>query len=342
MKRYMTGLMAGLLLVLGSCSKPREVTTAFYLWKSVWTPQDLDTAYLKKLNTKKLYVRFFDIDDQGKGPVPVGTIALENPKLPGLPVVPVVFITNRTFLNRTPEALDLLAERTVAKITALSETLSLAKPVEYQFDCDWTAGTKAAYFSFLDKVRQRQPGIRLSCTIRLHQVKYVLKMGVPPVDKGVLMYYASTEPTDFKARNSILENTEAAKYIGTMKDYPKPLDIALPLFSWAIVQNPFGKIKLINGVRNAELQNNPDLYEPEEKNFYRVLKPHYLKGMWLNAGFMIKVEEVEQSTLQKAAQMLKAQLNQESTEIIFYHLDHDLQQRYPADIVQQLLNTFAS
>ncbi len=68
-----------------------------------------------------------------------------------------------------------------------------------QIDCDWTTKTAPKYFYFLQQIREKLDAhedggtfaslAMLSATIRLHQVKYPEKSGMPPVDKGVLMFY---------------------------------------------------------------------------------------------------------------------------------------------------------
>lgn len=343
MGKKITLLVLGFLLLMAGCSKPKEVSASFYLWKSILKKEDVDRKYMEALHTQKLYFRFFDIDNKGNGAIPVGEIKkFEELQFPAIPVVPVIFITNRTFENISQTELDTLANRTVKKIDGLYNRIFKTSPSAYQFDCDWTAGTKENYFTFLRLIKKKRTAAHLSCTIRLHQVKFYKKTGIPPVDRGVLMYYASSEPTDFKAKNSILDNKEASKYIQNMETYQLSLDIALPLYSWGIVQNTFGKIKLINGVLNSELKANPTLYKEEGENFYRVVEPHYLKGMWLNKDFKIKVEEVEESTLIEAAKTLKHKLNNDKIEIIFYHLDQEILKHYSTDKLQTILNIFSS
>lgn len=79
------------------------------------------------------------------------------------------------------------------------------------------------------------------------------------------MYYASSEPTDFENKNTILNNKDAASYIKDVGSYPLHLDIALPLYSWGIVRNPFGQIKLINGIRQATIGAHPNIINKRKK-----------------------------------------------------------------------------
>ena len=99
------------------------------------------------------------------------------------------------------------------------------------------------------------------------------------MDKGTLMYYASSEPTDFENKNTILNNKDAASYIKDVGSYPLHLDIALPLYSWGIVRNPFGQIKLINGIRQATIGAHPEYYKQTKEGVYNILQSHYLGGV---------------------------------------------------------------
>ena len=99
------------------------------------------------------------------------------------------------------QEIEKLADNILKKIHELNRKT----PVEVQFDCDWTQITKNNFFYFLsyfkkqlanrismttpDPLRDLQTEPVVSATIRLHQLKFPEKTGVPPVDKGMLMFY---------------------------------------------------------------------------------------------------------------------------------------------------------
>lgn len=282
----------------------------------------------------------FDVDDEGNGVLPIAASSCEINNLPG-EVVPVIFLTNRTFLRCKADAVEALAEKCLKKIDDGYAMHSGKRPQEYQFDCDWTEKTRDTYFNFLQTVSKLRPGVTVSCTIRLHQIKYKIRTGVPPVDKGVLMYYASSEPTAFDGPNTILDNKEASLYIDEIDAYPLHLNIALPLYSWGIVRNPFNKIKLINKVCTADVTSRPQYYKKRRNGIYEVLQSHYLRGMWINRGYELKIEEVSPETLQEAARTLQKKLKKENREIIFYHLDEDILKRYAPEKLENIIKIFA-
>ena len=200
---------------------------------------------------------------------------------------------------------------------------------------------KENYFNFLNHIRKLRKGVPISCTIRLHQIKFKDKTGIPPVDKGTLMYYASSEPTNFENKNTILNNKDAASYIEKIGSYPLHLDIALPLYSWGIVRNPFGQIKLINGVRKVTIDARPDYYRQTKEGIYCILQSHYINGVWVNKDYELKVEEVSSETLLEAAKLLRKKLRRENREIIFYHLDKEIIKQYSTEQLTNIINTFS-
>lgn len=329
-----------ILVLLSGCTDKTSITPAFYVWKSKLSAKDADTSYLNSLQAEKLYLRMFDVDDKGNGAVPMAEYSPDTVHIPGT-IVPVIFITNRTFLKCAPGEVGALAEKCIKKIDEMYMLHFNKLPQEYQFDCDWTEKSRETYFKFLESVSKLKPEAVTSCTIRLHQIKYKSRTGVPPVDKGVLMYYASSEPTDFDSPNTILDNQKASLYIDHIGSYPLHLDIALPLYSWGIVRNTFAKIKLINGVCEADISLHPEYYEKKQNGVYEILRSHYLRGMWINKGYMLKIEEVSPEALQEAAGTLQKKLKAEDREIIFYHLDKDILERYSTEDLQNIIKALS-
>lgn len=323
-------------MLLSGCTGKIAITPAFYVWKSQLSEKDVDTSYLSGIPVNKFYLRMFDVDNKGDGTVFIAEYSPNTDTIPG-EVVPVIFLTNRTFLSSSIDGSKELAEKCIKKIDSLYKLHFNKQPQEYQFDCDWTKKSGKAYFSFLKTVSGLKPNATISCTIRLHQIKYKSQTGVPPVNKGVLMYYASSEPTNFDSPNTILDDKEASLYMDQAFAYPLHLDVALPLYSWGIARNPFNKIKLINGVCEADIAIHPEYYKKKKNGIYEILQSHYLRGMWINKGYELKVEEVSPEVLQEAAITLRKKLKQEDREIIFYHLDNDILKRYSIENLQNII-----
>lgn len=333
--------LAIILICLSGCTDRQTNTLAFYSWKSKLTVQDADTAYLNRLGAQKIYVRMFDVDDKGDGAFPTADFTPDSNLVFSQETVPVIFITNKAMLQCPSNQIKELARKCAERIDTLYRSHFNKFPAEYQFDCDWTGKSKENYFNFLKHIRELRKEAQISCTIRLHQIKFSDKTGVPPVDKGTLMYYATSEPTDFDNRNTILNPEEAASYIKEIGSYPLHLNIALPLYSWGIVRNPFGQIKLINGVREATIAAQPSYYKQTGEGIYKILQSHYLNGVWINKDYQLKVEEVSLKTLQEAAKQLRKKLPNENREIIFYHLDKEILKRYSTEQLTNIIHALS-
>ena len=167
--------LAILLICLSGCTNKHTNTPAFYIWKSKLDVQDADTAYLNALGAQKIYARMFDVDNKGNGVFPTAdyspSFSLGSPGF-RQEVVPVIFITNKAIRQCTAADIEKLARNCADRIDTLYHLHFNHLPTEYQFDCDWTEKTKENYFNFLNHIRKLRKGVPISCTIRLHQIKF--------------------------------------------------------------------------------------------------------------------------------------------------------------------------
>ncbi len=336
------------------CSQSEQhqaVATAFYHWQTKLHLTPTERSYLDSLGVKKLYVKFFDVDwDEASGqPVPLATIEIDTSLLAGLEIVPTVFITNRTLLNLPMPAIDSLASRILQKIG----TLAMQPPTEIQFDCDWTDQTQAKYFALLTNFQLAvgrtpstvaRPPI-ISATIRLHQLKYLEKTGVPPVDRGMLMCYNMDDLENWDTENSIIDPKIASSYMSTeslssKQTYPLPLDVALPLFRWGVLFRDGQMIKLLNNLSEADLKDSIR-FKVTAPNRYEVVKSTYMQAHYLYAGDQLRLEAAGLEAIEAVAALLnnKVELEQSST-IAFYHLDTSTVRLFPKDKIKAVLRQF--
>jgi hypothetical protein len=326
---------------LASCAKHRQVNMAFFYWQKEFSLSSDQLSYLGKLQTKRLYIKFFDVDwDQElKDAVPLAKIEFISP-LPGqVAIVPCIYITNRAIENTKEEDIQILAGRISKLLKTLQAKNTLPDFDELQLDCDWTLQTREKYFALLRQVKKLITPAVLSATIRLHQVKYLEKTGVPPVDRGLVMFYnmASLEQTD--TGNSILDLEQGEKYIDNLGSYPLDIDIALPAFSWAVLLR-FNKITgLIHNVTLATLKNTENL-EQVGKNRFKAKNSFYFDGYYLYKDDILRYENAEIAMLQKAAEMLAAKVRNRNLNIVFFHLNQQLIEEYSYEELESVRNRF--
>jgi hypothetical protein len=308
-----------------SCGHPpREVTPAFYHWQSrlALTPPELEC--LEKTAAKRLYLRFFDVDwsaEKGKV-VPISILNLKELPPKGIEVVPTIYMTNRTLLKTSPADLDTLQKRISALLFSLQDEFGIPNPAEVQIDCDWSSRTREKYFKLLEGMRAdlKERKTKLSVTIRLHQLKYRKKTGIPPADRGMLMYYNMGQLDDPQESNSILDLAVGQSYLNDFQPYPMPLDVALPIFAWGVVFRQEKPAFLLNGLRADEAERESGL-EKIGNNRFKVRESHYFRGEYLYRGDLIRTEAVTDSLLLGAAQTLAETLNEDSLHVALYHLD---------------------
>lgn len=314
-----------LIIFITSCKRENHHNINFYYWKTDVYFGEVEQDYFKQLDCKKIYIRFFDVDKTSKEIEPFAKIRPFESRLPNAEFVPVVFITNRTFLEMTDNDLDELAKNITGLIETICKSNSIPDATEIQIDCDWTKNTRNAYFDFLKRLKETT-GKTISSTLRLHQIAQKKETGIPPVDKGYLMCYATSSPKDFAEENSILDIDLLKSYTKNINDYPLLFDIALPLYSWAIVANHLGNIKLINNVTYNDLSAENHLKEIDS-NTFEVQTDFFFRGMYLNQGFKIKLEEITPELLHEAKSYLNTKINT-NYDIVYYHLDKPFLERF--------------
>lgn len=326
MKRSLL-IVAFFVLVLSACAPKHHHDVDFYYWKSKCAIGETEREYFNKLGGKRLFVRLFDVDIQDGVAVPVGQIQdFGKEQLPNdsTTVIPVVFITNQTFLKYADEAdIERLANNISTSIGHVMEAAGVTYD-EIQIDCDWTERTKKTYFRFLEKLAE-QSGRDISCTLRLHQIRNREKTGVPPAKRGSLMCYATSNPMEGDTRNSILDMELLKAYTRNINDYPLDFDVILPIYSWGIVTNHLGKVKLVNGLTEADLQT--PMFEKINNNVYLVKEDGFLQGLYVNSGFTVKIETITPELLLGAKHYLDHQIDRDFT-WVYFHLSQGFLTRY--------------
>ena len=349
-------IVSGLLFLTFSCvQQPREVTASFYHWKSHFDLTEVEKNYCHHLNVHKLYVRLFDVDwdEATHFPTPVG--AIDTFSKTGFEIIPTVFITNKTFLQLPDNQIDTLVQLVLNKINAYfiqSASLEKGKAFnEIQIDCDWTGTTRDRFFAFLKKLKILS-NKKISATIRLHQVKFKDKTGVPPVDAGVLMVYNMGNLEDTSTKNSILDVSILKTYITNLKKYPIKLDIALPIFSWGVVTRDGEVVKLINNLDDKQILATPLrkessgqyelIFKKLSNNHFEILKNTYLKGYYLYKDDQIRIENTADNLgiLEQSADLISKNLDNPQLTVIFYHLDSLTLQRFRYEDLDNILHRF--
>lgn len=315
------------ILMIG-CSKT-EINNdyGFYYWRSKLSLTENEKQTLNKSKVPNLYTRFFDIVKVNNQFLEVGVVAVDSHFSIRKKIVPVIFMTNETWYNIKPDEIVFLADQINEHIDRIKNNHQLNLENEIQIDSDWTVSTKADYFKFLQTLKNVSKK-KVTCTLRLHQVKDKLQTGIPPVEKMYLMCYATSSPLENQQQNSILDVKTLKSYLKNLEVYPVKLDVALPIYSWGIVTNHVGKKKLINALTAEELMQNKKFIKTGDNNF-EVLTDGFFFGMYLNKGFKIKIEEIPEKDILESINFINEKLNYKPN-LIYYHLDERFTKNYKA------------
>lgn len=243
MKRIVLFVLAA--LALASCSGGDEPVRAIYHWKTTFNPTQYELQWLRDHRVQRLYLRLFDVDVCGYSredgnAVPIATTRFLQPLPDDMEVIPVVYITNEAMAQMNIHLVaSLLAERVEKMADCNGFELK-----ELQVDCDWTERTRSDYYYFCRSLREclHEKGVRLSSTVRLHQVDTTL--ADLPVDGRVLMVYNTGDLRSPQTANSILDDADVKPYLrridASMLD---SMDFAWPVFGWGVAFNADGRFQ---------------------------------------------------------------------------------------------------
>ena len=297
---------------------------------------------LDSLAVKKMYVKYFDVDwDAGNNEaVPIATIDFSSPFDTCREIIPVVFMTNKTFLNLPADKIQDLSSKVIKRIYQINQDNKL-HCTEIQFDCDWTEKTKKSYFSFIECIKMEIPKEKyiLSATIRLHQVKYLKKTGVPPVDRGMLMFYNMGSLNDMKTSNSIFNIVDAEKYTEYIDDYPLPLDAVLPVFSWGIHIRDGKVMGLVNNLLAADVLKNKMFVQIDSSRF-KALDGLFMNGEYFIKNDILRMEEITPEACCAAAALLQPHLKTSNFAISLFHFNSPDSSRYAVSSFENIYSHF--
>jgi hypothetical protein len=273
---------------------------------------------------KRLYLKFFDVvwEETRQEPIPVSVVNFQSTPPPELEIVPTVFLTNDVLKRLSPNQVGDLAGKTLGKIESLRKSAHIDPINEVQLDCDWTTGTRDKYFQMLRSIRTElhRRNVKLSATIRLHQIKYRERTGVPPVDRGMLMFYNMASPVDPSVQNSIIDWKIAHRYTERLNQYPLGLDLALPIYSWGVLFEDQRFIALIDGLRREDLQDR-SRFGIVGSNRYQVKRDSYLLGERIHRGDTIRFETSEAMVCSQAARDLSKRIPGNNIYLSLFHYD---------------------
>lgn len=342
MKPFFIGILFSLFLF--SCTKEykvEQVEHAIYYWKSNgYQFSQYEDSIRENLKVNKVYLKVFEVEHNDTlGNIPFSKTDLRmwgNQRK--MDVVPTVYLKNEIFIKSNKNELDTLADNVNFLIQKYcNENFNLEKKVtEYQMDCDWTLKSKENYFYFLKKLKEISKK-QISCTLRLYPYKYRTKMGIPPVDKAMLMCYNLINPMENKDKNSILDLKEFESYLTVEEKYPIHLDIALPTYSWMHIYRNNNFLE----VSYSDLKTTKKILTQIKPLWYDVNKDTIIGNTYFRVGDKIKIEETTKENLDKAIKLIKDKVALDSKiTVSLFHLDEQQLKNYTNEEISSFYNSF--
>lgn len=331
------------LLYATACNSKRQhqVSPAFYYWKTNFHTGNYEHQLLRQTGTNTLYIRLFDVDwDVSKAqPMPAGVLSPARVQDTTLAYIPVVFITQRCLYRLQEKDLPELTARIARLMEDLCTGLHIS-PAEIQIDCDWTRQTAGLYFSLLRQLKAQTfaGNKKMSCTIRMHQVKYTVNSGIPPVDRGLLMVYNMGNLKKYGPENSILAVKDAKDYLKNIQQYPLPLDVALPLYHWAVLFEQRNFKGIVYNVSDKDFKKG-DL-QRLQANLYRIKNDTRAGGYAFKTGMEIRFEHPKQQELLEIAGYIAPRMNDTAFRIAFFHLDSFALRDFGSADINHILEKF--
>ncbi len=232
-------VLLAIAMTTGACKRQAAVPDpqpGVYYWRTTLSLDSAELRFLADHRIGKMYVRYFDVALRDGRPMPNATLQFNEPIPAGVEIIPTVFIMENC-ITTDSDAIQ-MADLLVKRVLQMNETNDVPGVKELQIDCDWTERSQRAYFALLRQARQllRDHGMRLSATIRLHQ----LRMTPPPVDYGVLMVYNTGLVSAMNGRNPILDARDVEPYLDDVGGYDLPLCAAYPDFGWQVLSGTQG------------------------------------------------------------------------------------------------------
>lgn len=338
-------LIPGILLLclFSRCTPKKEhkISTAFYYWKTNLHINAEEQAILKGTGASAIYLRLFDVDwdQRQQKALPVGILQADTIQDIALQYIPVVYITQACLTRLQEQEVPELSAHINTLISSLCTTYNL-NPKEIQIDCDWTKNSAQVYFNLLKQLKSEAyfSARLLSCTIRLHQVKFTATSGIPPVDKGMLMVYNMGNLTRYGGHNSILEVEEAKDYLKHLSIYPLPLDVVLPIYHWAALFEHTRFKGITYNISKADF--NSAAVEQKDNHLYLLLQDTIIGGYRFKKGQEIRFEEPDKNDLEEIGTYISERIRDSTYRIALFHLDNRATKQFKVKDLNDIVNTF--
>ncbi|MDR0799820.1 MAG: hypothetical protein LBN18_08685 [Dysgonamonadaceae bacterium] len=355
-----------ILLLFAACHKELPNRTAgeqssFCYWDTFFRP---DTALYRATGVNHFYVRYFDVDWDPVAEEARPVASLKTNDSIAFSFTPAVFFTNQVFEKSSKEQLQVLSGRIRKRVDEISgnfgyhacyrrgfefndsiRTLVIRefqnRYTEILIDCDWTATTRDKFFYFLNCLKKDFPNKNVTATLRLWQYKQQKPEDIPPVNRCLLMCYNMQTANDFRVENSIASMKELKKYVSGA-NYPLPLDVALPIFRWAVLFRNEQFVGLLGNADEKDYSDNFLEYEAMGEGRYRALTDQVAGRFFIRKGDILRIEGVSSGEIKEMVRYLKDEIPVDAdARLTLFSWNPSYIQNQGTDEIQSIYSLFA-
>lgn len=162
--------------------------------------------------------------------------------------------------------------------------------------------------------------------MRLHQFRDRKDNGIPPVQRGTLMCYNMSSPRDTATQNAIFDLSLLQGYLKDQPEYPLPLDVALPVFSWGAWFRS-GEFRGLLSEWDAGILSDTAEFHALGNNLYRVRSDSAWGNNYLREGDLIRLDAPDEATVIASVPLIKP-LMSPGSRLLFFDWDTTKKAQY--------------
>jgi len=249
---------------------------------------------------------------------------------------------NAVFLKLAYNDVEPLADRVSAMVNRMAGEQGIGFQ-QLQLDCDWSQGSRRNYFHFVDLLARKLGAEHkiVSSTIRLHQIKYADRTGIPPASRGMLMFYNFGRIRADSSKSSIFNPEDAALYASHIAKYPLKLDLVLPAFSWSVHSRDGRVLGLLENIAEEEVAAF-DGFGKLSSNQYSAVRSFFFRGRYFMRGDVLLMEITTPEITRQAALVARrgAGWKKNYGTVALFDLDEKHLKDYTGGVIESILAEF--
>ena len=297
----------------------KQRSTSFYIWQNQFDWTNNKANYLKETQTKNLYIKYIEINNQE-------IITTKTCPIPNLNIIPVIRIDN-TFLSSNELSNAEKCEKIYSLVNSIYLQNSNKNISTLQIDCDYTTANKNNYQQLI-KSLQTNYHLTIQITLNLYRTTSIDE--IPIADKYFIMLY------DYHIKDELkLFDENAMNYFKkSLEKFNRPFAYALPIFSRCIIHSHKG-YTINYSLQIEEIKNNSNFSFTGEDT-YIALKNCITKDVHFAINDKITFQESTLENIASYNKYIHEIDNINADEVAYFSLNESTISHFPSNIIIDL------